>query len=266
MVELGRKLRTAREQAGLSIEAISARTKIGVPALAALEAGAFERLPGDFYTRAFLKTYAREVRLSPDDIVHEFDAARMPAQPILEEAQARVSARRVRAEPHEWAEDMVEPAAGRHAVQLPRFGKSNVWAGAVFAALALMVGMSVWRQATPNRPAEPGTVATSGVAEAAPAPAATSGHETAPDKLAVDIRPTAEIWVNARADGATAVYKLLKPGDHVMVEAQNELAFRIGNAAAFTYAINGVPGKSVGGAGEVREFTITRANYTTYRR
>jgi hypothetical protein len=45
-----------------------------------------------------------------------------------------------------------------------------------------------------------------------------------------------------------------------------ELTFRIGNAAAFEYSINGKAGKPVGGPDEVREFQITTSNYTSYLR
>ena len=50
------------------------------------------------------------------------------------------------------------------------------------------------------------------------------------------------------------------------LEAQRELAFRIGNAAAFEYSINGVTGKPLGGPGEVKEFAITPANFRSYAR
>ena len=263
MDELGRKLRAAREQQGLTIEEIAARTKIGAAKLRALEAGDLHNLPGDFYTRNFLRTYARELRLSPDDVVREFDTLRQPSQP---EVEAAVAAR--------TAEEDIpapEPVYQQRTDRRPIVGKSNLWAGGIFSALVLMVVMTVWRQATPNRSPEAGAIATSGVVEAAPAPApapvATSGRQDpAPGKLAIEVRPTADIWVAAKADGTTAVFRLLHAGERVTVEASNELAFRIGNASAFEYAINGVPGKSLGGPDQVREFTITRDNVGTYRR
>jgi hypothetical protein len=82
----------------------------------------------------------------------------------------------------------------------------------------------------------------------------------------MEIFPSAEIWINAIADGERAVYRLVQPGERLRVEARNELSFRIGNAGAFQYALNGVPGRAVGGPGEVREFRITRDNFRTYHR
>lgn len=249
MANLGRRLRDAREHEGLRLEEISSRTKISVAALRALEAEQFERLPGDFYIRSFLKTYAREVHLPPDEVVKEFDESRQPPQPVVVDAGT--------------VDAIQEPQTSRTVLlRVPR--PSNLWAVAGFTILVLAVVAIVWRQTRSSGPVEAGAVATSGVA--APLPAASTGRTPAPEKLTIDIRPTAPIWVAAMADGQSAIYRLLKPGEHVVLEARSEFSFRIGNAGAFVYTINGVPGKPLGGPDEVREFDITRDNYLTFRR
>lgn len=248
MANLGRRLRDAREREGLRVEEISARTKISVAALHALEAEQFERLPGDFYTRSFLKTYARELHLPPDEIVREFDESRQPPAPVVDAGAV---------------EAIQEPQTSRTIVlRVPR--TSNLWAAAGFSILVLAVVVIVARQTRSSSRVEAGVVATSGAVVTAPA--ATTGRTPPPEKLTIDIRPTAPIWVAAMADGQSAIYRLLKPGEHVVVEARNEFSFRIGNAGAFVYTINGLPGKPLGGPDEVREFDITRDNYLTFRR
>jgi hypothetical protein len=132
--------------------------------------------------------------------------------------------------------------------------------------VVLLVTLVSFRPADTSRSGNAVAVGTAGVAEAASAPVGTSGSIAAPDKLVIDIRPAAPIWVAATADGQSAIYRLLKPGEHVVIDAQKELSFRIGNAGAFVYSINGVPGKPLGGPDEVREFEITRENYRTYSR
>ena len=57
------RLRAAREAAGLSIQEVSARTRIKPAMLEAIEHGAWEQLPGEFFARAFTRTYARELGL-----------------------------------------------------------------------------------------------------------------------------------------------------------------------------------------------------------
>ena len=92
MNDVADRLRVARERAGLSIEDISVRTKIRASALEALERGDYHRLPGEFYTRAFLKAYAREVRLPEEDLLQEYDRMNRAAEP--EPAPVAVATRR----------------------------------------------------------------------------------------------------------------------------------------------------------------------------
>jgi hypothetical protein len=133
-------------------------------------------------------------------------------------------------------------------------------------ALLLFIGYS--KTPPPEARVEPQAVGTTGVVAAgvAAAPAPQPEPEPVPETLSLEITPTEQIWVAATADGERVVYRMLEPGERVKVEARREMSFRIGNAAAFQYAVNGTPGKPLGGAGEVREFQITGENYRTYRR
>ena len=81
MPEVSARLRAARERAGLTIREISASTKIRAAALEAIERGEFASLPGEFYTRAFLRTYASHLGLSPQSIVADYESERPQPQP-----------------------------------------------------------------------------------------------------------------------------------------------------------------------------------------
>ncbi len=71
--DVGSRLRAAREARGLSLREIAARTKISVSALEALECNDLTRLPGGLFSRAFVRTYAKEVGLDPEQAVRDFD-------------------------------------------------------------------------------------------------------------------------------------------------------------------------------------------------
>jgi cytoskeletal protein RodZ len=253
VTEISRRLRAARERAGLSIEDIAATTKIRRAALHAIERGEFERLPGDFYTRAFLRTYARELHLPPDEIVHDYDAERGVAQP---EPAIAVAATAYHPIPSGWS--------------IPAWltSQSVRSTGAIVVVVGILLMMTVFKsRPAENRPHEAGVVGTSGVVEAAPAPSdARLPVATPPDKLVLEIHPSGPTWVTGAADGNRVLYRLLAPGEHVTVEAKNDLTFRVGNAVAFTFAINGLPGKPLGGPDEIREFRITRDNYRSFGR
>src|SRR5262245_12608739 len=72
MDDFGGKLRQARERRGISLRQIAASTKISAAALEALERNDISKLPGGIFSRAFVRSYATEVGLDPDETVREF--------------------------------------------------------------------------------------------------------------------------------------------------------------------------------------------------
>src|SRR5882672_12297572 len=72
MDDFGGKLRQARERRGISLRQIASSTKIAAAALDALERNDVSKLPGGIFSRAFVRSYAVEVGLDPDETVKEF--------------------------------------------------------------------------------------------------------------------------------------------------------------------------------------------------
>ncbi|MDF7627020.1 helix-turn-helix domain-containing protein [Leuconostocaceae bacterium ESL0723] len=71
--EIGERLKAARKEKGMSLNDVSAATKIQLHYLKSLEAGDFAALPGEFYVRAFIRQYARVLGLNPDELIGETD-------------------------------------------------------------------------------------------------------------------------------------------------------------------------------------------------
>jgi cytoskeletal protein RodZ len=69
---LGSRLREARERRGLTVRQIASATKISVTALEALERNDLTRLPGGISGRAFIRSFASQVGLDPEQILQEF--------------------------------------------------------------------------------------------------------------------------------------------------------------------------------------------------
>jgi cytoskeletal protein RodZ len=76
MATFGEKLRREREARGIGLEEIAAATKISPRYLDALERDDFEQLPGDVFTRGFVRAYAEQVGLAPDDLIEAFERER----------------------------------------------------------------------------------------------------------------------------------------------------------------------------------------------
>ena len=71
---VGADLRLARERLGWDLAALSARLRIRLPYLEAIEDGRLDDLPGNAYAVGFLRTYAGAVGLDPDEISRRFRA------------------------------------------------------------------------------------------------------------------------------------------------------------------------------------------------
>ena len=70
--DFGMKMRRLREERGVSLRQIADVTRISVSVLEALERNDISRLPGGIYGRAFVRSYAIEVGLDPEQSVRDF--------------------------------------------------------------------------------------------------------------------------------------------------------------------------------------------------
>ena len=70
--DFGSRMRHAREQRGVSLRQIAEITKISVSQLEALERNDISRLPGGIFSRAFVRSYAAEVGVDPEQTVRDF--------------------------------------------------------------------------------------------------------------------------------------------------------------------------------------------------
>ncbi len=73
MRQLGEFLQKERESRGVTLQDISLETKIRLDYLEAIEKGEFDKLPGEFYARTYLRTYAKTIGLSEALVVEKYE-------------------------------------------------------------------------------------------------------------------------------------------------------------------------------------------------
>jgi cytoskeletal protein RodZ len=255
MTDFGDKLRQARERRGLSVRQIADRTKIGAATLEALERNDVRRLPGGIFSRAFVKSYAEEVGLDPDQTVREFlelfGAEPVPAPravPVPESESAFESQRRI-------------------AVTV-----LTLVVASVVVAIAMMVftfrprpapAPVAARSAEPRSPvpaAAPDRPLAGAVSEKpAPVAAAPAAPASVPEAgFVLEVHPSASCWVSLTIDGEPRLQRIVEAGERLRYGIETAAVIQVGDARAFEYSVNGVPGRSLGGAGEVRSARITR--------
>lgn len=72
MNQIGNVLKEARDNKGLSLDEIQRETKIQRRYLEYIELGELDKLPGNFYAKAFVKQYCEAVGLNSSEILTEF--------------------------------------------------------------------------------------------------------------------------------------------------------------------------------------------------
>ena len=82
MAAFGENLRREREMRGVSLEEISAATKISLRFLQAVEQEDFAKLPGGIFARSFIRSYARYLGLEEERVLAEYQLAAHPSNDV----------------------------------------------------------------------------------------------------------------------------------------------------------------------------------------
>jgi cytoskeleton protein RodZ len=252
MSDFGGKLRQARERRGISLRQIAASTKISVAALEALERNDISKLPGGIFSRAFVRSYAIEVGLDPEETVREF----------LERFQ----------------NEPPPPAAVVHSVsdEESSFESQQRMAGVVLKLVLIsipIVALILYftlrdrgkRTAVAVEPPVTQAPAAPRPETAAPATASTAPapHTT---EITLALHPTAACWVTLTVDGQRVFSRVMEAGERDVRQVRQEAVITVGDAGAFAFSINGRPGRQLGDAGQVRTARISAGTIADYVR
>lgn len=212
----GEGLRAAREEQGLSVADISARTRVPVRHLEAIEASDYQSLPSPTYAVGFARAYARAVG---SDEVATAAAVRVEVD--------RLGRRQPEYEPYEVA----DPA------RVPSRGLAIVATG---VGLAVLILAALWfgsdwlrRPAEPPAPA-PTEVASRPVPPPTPAAAAPTGGE-------VVLTAQDEVWLRVYDAANTTLYLgTMQPGERFVVPAgANDPKINVGRPDKLAVTLNG---------------------------
>ena len=109
--------------------------------------------------------------------------------------------------------------------------------------------------AAANAPAAPQTAMAT--PQAPPTPATPAGDSSTGTAGRIEIRATADCWVQVRAPDQSIVFsRVLKSGETYRVPARSGLVMRTGNAGALTIVVDGKPAPSLGPLGTLRRNVV----------
>jgi cytoskeletal protein RodZ len=259
--DFGSKLREARERRGISLRQIANATKISVSALEALERGDISRLPGGIFSRAFVRSYATEVGLDPEQMTQQF-MAEFPHDSVT--AGHPASTPTDDHETHESNRQTATTFLRIIAISLPIAAAVIYWARPGRTAPERVADVAapaaaVVREAPPLAPPSPPVAGTSEPAPAAVAAAAAPGAG-----LSVGVVATGPCWISAIVDGERRVAREFQAGERVSFDAQRDIVLTAGDAAAVAVTLNGEDARRLGAAGQVVTVRLTPANFRDY--
>lgn len=259
VVDFGTFLRQAREKRGLTLQQVAITTRISARVLEALERNDPTKLPGGIFSRAFVRSYAREVGLDPEAAVASFvaafpedsGAADVPVTTTAEQAESYASHRRV----------------ATTAVKL-------LGAIALVAVLGLIGYTAAQRARGPAAPQgrERPVVAEPAPRVTAPAPApveaapAVPSGDAAAAPLVVGLAATESCWVSVTVDGTRTPARTLGAGERLEFPVNRSITLTVGNAGAVDVSLNGKPARPLGGPGKVVTATIAADAFASFLR
>lgn len=280
MSELGQVLQRAREEKGISLDDVQKATKIQRRYLEAIERGHFHILPGHFYARAFIKSYAEAVGLDPNHILSHFQED-LPSQPPQEQME-RLRRRRVAQtkEPLQagrWVTKTLfvlfvvlvigviytailkgngydtSPMPGNNAITTPDVNNPTATTPAVPAAPTAQTPAATNNSTTPiaTPPAvstDPSGSTTSQVTFVAQQGSVYRYTIKAADKISLKVKASNKCWFEVRETSSKSSKSfertMLNSGDEKIIEASKTAYVIIGSPPAVEISVNNTPIKT----------------------
>lgn len=245
---VGRALAQARLAADLTVDEVSARTRVRVPIVHAIEQDDFSRCGGDFYARGHIRLLAKAVGADPEALVAQYDAEHgspEPAPPaqLFEAERYRPERRRPN-----WTAAMVAAIA-----VVIAFVGFNLFRGSVEGADRPVAGK-------PSA-ASPSTSTQSKGAQRPSKPAPSDSAIAAVPRDKVTVKLTAandKSWVSVTgASGKSLFQNVLQARASKTFTDDRRIRVVVGNAGAVRMFVNG---KDLGPAGKPGE--VVRLDFT----
>ncbi|MBQ1509465.1 MAG: helix-turn-helix domain-containing protein [Selenomonadaceae bacterium] len=285
---IGDILRQERERQNLTVKDIEQGTSIRALYIEAIENGEYQTLPGEVYTKGFIRNYANFLKLDADDCVRRYVSENHPEQAMAEAAREETPRKEIprKETPVRNAPDFSQASAGypREKGSSPKYGMmaATVVLIAVLGGGAyFLLGDDIHSTGKPpagqvqqdKKPAsgktaeKPGSSAKENVSATntgkgqSPQTQNTS-QPASPEKKANDVQVTAKFtdrcWTKVVADGKTVYEGIAEEGKTMSWKGNEKVTITAGNAGAMELTHNGKSLGKAGAAGQVVDKVFTR--------
>jgi len=262
MATLGQELKEERERRAVSIKEISDQTKISSRILLAIENDLWEEIPGTFFLRGVIRSYAQTIGADPKIFLAKCDeqsgqktksagfetggtpykkTLKPPADLIIKPPLFQAQRRLLRLF---WIPLLLLIAAGAVVYRLLiRSGNDNL--PKVDRPASFIPPPAILLPTLPDKPE--------------PKPA------TQEKGLRLEFQFQADTWMHIASDGQVVLVGTQRAGSTINLKAEREFILQTGNAGGFSLILNGRPARSLGGLGVVlTDIRINASNLATF--
>ena len=228
---VGERLREARTNAGMTLEQVSAGTRIRVPLLRDLEADRLGPPSSAVYTRGHIRAIASVVGVDPAPIVRVFDqriGASAPSLPVVPEPVPA---------PRRPIGSLSVPVSAPPDRTQPRWLVASLAGATVLVALVVV---DLWT-GSDREPEQALTRTQAAEAPADPTPSV-APPPPPPAQAALELRATGRSWLSVRNRGGVELFGgIVDAGWAQRFEDPVAVSVRVGNAAAVSASCAGAP-------------------------
>ncbi|WP_130798119.1 helix-turn-helix domain-containing protein [Streptomyces otsuchiensis] len=256
---VGRTIQQARIAAKLTVDEVSATTRVRIPIVQAIEDDDYSRCGGDVYARGHIRTLARAVGLDPSELITRYNEDR-GEMPLPEVAGPVFEAERIRPEPRRpnWTAAMVAAI-----VAVGGFvGFTFVSGGDDGPRDVAEAGESPDAEQSPA-PDEPGETENTdddkgGDAGGEPDPSDSAIAGAPADKVTMKVVATGTSWIMVTDGNGQQLFQgTLEDGDSETFTDDDQLDLVTGNAGAVELYVNGKHLTEIGSPGAVSRLSFT---------
>ncbi len=265
--QISQKIKSARENQGLTIGQIYDRTKIPPNHLAAIEEAHYDDLPEPIYVAGFIKRYADCLGLNGQTLAEEYRQCAEAAKNNGNGHHGIFGSKPVAVQPAPSPTYLKAAKPERHD-QAPSLTKTIFYpAFLIVFIIGLIVWLNQWQQSNSNRqdPSVDALRASTQRFNAVPATntVPTTTTTTAPAQpttgdSAISVLASQHVWVNVKsvASGENLYNGFLEAGDRRDFTDTSGLRVRAGNAGSLTVEFQGKK-ETLGPAGKPMEKTFS---------
>ena len=267
---VGDILRRERERQNLTIKDIEQATSIRGLYIEAIEKSENDKLPGEVYTRGFIKNYANFLKLDAESLVRQYrdEVSPMPVVSVPEEKSegAQSGDEQPSEEPSKAAPKYAPPAraertATRQSSNDEGSNKNSLMAVAAVLVLAIVGGLYYYftnvdgaelasAPTSPKQAVEQKSEQEK-VEQEKPAATNVASAATTTDGVNLEAKFNDRCWTRVTVDGIVAYEGTAEQGQSLSWTATNQIDVTAGNAGAIEFVENGVNLGVAGAVGDV---------------